>query len=154
MTEDHFEIRAAQITDIETLKEFEQGVIAYERPFASNLKKDPISYYDLKDLIARTDAQLLVLLIKNKIVASGYALIKKSPPYKNPEFYAYLGFMYVAPSHRGEGLNGILCKELIEWAKKQNITEVQLDVYAENESALSAYKKIGFKPDLLKMRLK
>jgi ribosomal protein S18 acetylase RimI-like enzyme len=62
--------------------------------------------------------------------------------------------MYVAPSHRGMGLNGILCKELIEWAKKQNITEVQLDVYAENESALSAYKKIGFKPDLLKMRLK
>ena len=82
-----------------------------------------------------------------------YALIKKSPPYKDPEHYAYLGFMYVAPDHRGKGLNGALCTKLIDWAKDRNITEVQLDVYAQNKSALDAYTKIGFKPDLLKMRL-
>jgi len=28
-----------------------------------------------------------------------------------------------------------------------------LDVYAENQSAIKAYTKLGFKPDLLKMRL-
>jgi len=38
-------------------------------------------------------------------------------------------------------------------AKENKITEVQLDVYAENKIALNTYKKIGFKPDLLKMRL-
>ena len=46
-----FEIREAVLEDLPILKEFEQGVIQYERPFAPNLKKDPINYYDLEDLI-------------------------------------------------------------------------------------------------------
>ena len=94
-----------------------------------------------------------MIVVNNQLVGSGYALIKKSPAYKKPERYAYLGFMYVVPNHRGKGLNGALCAKLIDWAKKHDINEVQLDVYAENKSALNAYSKIGFKPDLLKMRL-
>jgi len=148
----NFEIRAAVLEDLETLKEFEQEIITYERTFAPNLKKDPIIYYDIKDLIARKDAEILVIVINNKLVGSGYALIKKSPPYNDPEYYAYMGFMYIAPDHRGKGLNGALCTKLIQWAKKRNINEVQLDVYTENKSAIDAYAKIGFKPDLLKMR--
>ena len=149
----NFEIRTAVLEDLETLKEFEQEIISYERPFAPNLKKNPIIYYDIKDLIVRADAEVLVVVVDKLLVGSGYALINKSPPYKDPEHYAYLGFMYVAPDHRGKGLNGALCTKLIDWAKNRNITEVQLDVYAQNKSALDAYTKIGFKPDLLKMRL-
>ena len=149
----NFEIRTAVLEDLETLKEFEQDIISYERPFAPNLKKNPIIYYDIKDLIVRADAEVLVVVVDKLLVGSGYALIKKSPPYKDPEYYAYLGFMYVAPDHRGKGLNGALCTKLIDWTKDRNITEVQLDVYAQNKSALDAYTKIGFKPDLLKMRL-
>jgi GNAT superfamily N-acetyltransferase len=149
----NFEIRTAVLEDLETLKEFEQEIISYERPFAPNLKKNPIIYYDIKDLIVRADAEVLVVVVDKLLVGSGYALINKSPPYKDPEHYAYLGFMYVAPDHRGKGLNGALCTKLIDWAKDRNITEVQLDVYTQNKSALDAYTKIGFKPDLLKMRL-
>ena len=149
----NFEIRTAVLEDLETLKEFEQEIISYERPFAPNLKKNPIIYYDIKDLIVRADAEVLVVVDDKLLVGSGYALINKSPPYKDPEHYAYLGFMYVAPDHRGKGLNGALCTKLIDWAKDRNITEVQLDVYTQNKSALDAYTKIGFKPDLLKMRL-
>ena len=149
----NFEIRTAVLEDLETLKEFEQDIISYERPFAPNLKKNPIIYYDIKDLIVRADAEVLVVVVDKLLVGSGYALINKSPPYKDPEHYAYLGFMYVAPDHRGKGLNGALCTKLIDWAKDRNITEVQLDVYTQNKSALDAYTKIGFKPDLLKMRL-
>lgn len=149
----NFEIRTAVLEDLETLKEFEQEIISYERPFAPNLKKNPIIYYDIKDLIIRADAEVLVVVVDKLLVGSGYALINKSPPYKDPEHYAYLGFMYVAPDHRGKGLNGALCTKLIDWAKDRNITEVQLDVYTQNKSALDAYTKIGFKPDLLKMRL-
>ena len=149
----NFEIRTAVLEDLEILKEFEQEIISYERPFAPNLKKNPIIYYDIKDLIVRADAEVLVVVVDKLLVGSGYALINKSPPYKDPEHYAYLGFMYVAPDHRGKGLNGALCTKLIDWAKDRNITEVQLDVYTQNKSALDAYTKIGFKPDLLKMRL-
>ena len=61
--------------------------------------------------------------------------------------------MYIAPEQRGNGLNGALIMELVQWAKDRDIYEIQLDVYAENKSAIKAYTKLGFKPDLLKMRL-
>ena len=148
-----FEIREAVLKDLPILKMFEQEIIQFERPFASNLKEDPITYYDLKDLILRKNAQVLVALIENEIIASGYALIMNSKPYFKPEQIAYLGFMYVAPQHRGKGINGRITEKLIDWAKSKKLSEIQLDVYAANESAVKAYEKIGFKPDLLKMRL-
>ncbi len=146
-------IREAETNDLNTLKLFEQAVILYERPFAPNLKKDPIEYYDLTNLIQRKDADMLVATVDGKIVGSGYSLIKNSEQYKKPEQYAYLGFMYVLPEYRGKGINRKIIECLIDKTKERNITEIQLDVYAENESALNAYKKVGFKPDLLKMRL-
>ena len=147
------EIREAVIEDLPILKLFEQGIIQYERPFASNIKKDPVTYYDLKELILGEDAQVLVVIIDEKIVGSGYAQIQTSKPYFEPEQYVYLGFMFVSPQHRGKGINGKITEKLIEWARSKNLSEIQLDVYAANESATKAYKKIGFKPDLLKMRL-
>ncbi|MEO9870694.1 N-acetyltransferase family protein [Ekhidna sp.] len=153
MRKNNLEIREALLEDLQILKTFEQGIIQFERPFASNLKKDPVEYYDLKELILRHDAHVLVATIEGEIVGSGYALIKNSKPYFDPEQYVYLGFMFVSPQHRGKGINGEITERLVGWAKSKNLFEIQLDVYAENESALSAYKKMGFKPDLLKMRL-
>lgn len=149
----NLKIRAATLNDLEDLEEFEQGVIEYERPFAPQLKPDPIRYYDIKDLIERNDAFLAVAEIEGRIIGSGYALIEKSKPYKASEHHAYLGFMYVAPRFRGKGINGKLIQYLIEWSKENQLSEIILDVYAENESAIKAYKKIGFQPDLLKMRI-
>lgn len=147
------EIREAEIEDLDTLKVFEQEVIRFERQFAPNLKKGPIEYYDLINLIQRKDAHVIVATISGKIIGSGYALIKNSKPFKKPKQHVYLGFMFVSPKFRGRGVNGKIIDSLTDWGKKRNLTEVQLDVYAENESALNAYKKRGFKPDLLKMRL-
>ena len=146
------EIREAKIEDLDSLKLFEQEVIKYERPFAPNLKNDPIQYYDLVDLIEREDARIIAATIDGEIVGSRYALIKNSELHKKPKQYAYLGFMYVLPKFRGKGINGKIIDNLINWAKERNLTEIQLDVYANNESALNAYKKRSFKPDLLKMR--
>ena len=61
--------------------------------------------------------------------------------------------MYVIPKFRGYGLNGKIIDHLIDWAKTRNLSEIQLDVYAENESAVNAYKKRGFNADVLKMRI-
>ncbi len=150
---DHIIIQEAALEDIHTLKQFEQEVIKYERPFAPNLKEDPITYYNLENLIKCKDTQVLVAIIDHTIVGSGYASIEKSAIYKKPDQYAYLGFMYVAPNHRGKGINGKLTQQLIDWATSRNISEIQLDVYANNTSAINAYNKVGFIPDLLKMRL-
>ena len=65
----------------------------------------------------------------------------------------YLGFMFVPEEHRGQGLNQLIIKKLIEWCKTKGLSEIRLDVYQTNESALRAYGKVGFKRHLITMRL-
>ena len=43
--------RKASLSDLETLRRFEQGVINAERPFDPTLKKDHIQYYDIETMI-------------------------------------------------------------------------------------------------------
>ena len=148
-----FDVREASLEDLPKLKEFEQSLIAFERPFATNLKKGAITYYDINDLIVRKNALFLVAEMEGVLVGSGYGLLKNAVPYKMPAKFTYLGFMYVIPSYRGKGIIGEIIERLIKWSQEKNIYEIQLDVYAENEWAIKAYEKKGFKPDLLKMRL-
>ncbi|WP_284463215.1 GNAT family N-acetyltransferase [Chryseobacterium sp.] len=147
--------REATKEDLKILLEFEQGIVSAERPFNSTLIDGEIHYYDLNEFIQSPDATLIVVEDNNEIVASGYALIKKSDKdYSNFKSYAYLGFMYVKPEYRGKGINKLITDELVNWAKSRNISEVRLDVYAQNDSAIKAYEKAGFEPLLLTMRLK
>ncbi|TZG00138.1 GNAT family N-acetyltransferase (plasmid) [Chryseobacterium panacisoli] len=147
--------REATEKDLEILLEFEQGVVAAERPFNSTLIEGKIHYYDLNSLIQSSDATVIVAEENDEVIASGYALIKESEKYYNQfEKYSYLGFMYVKPEHRGKGINKVITDELISWSKSRGISEVRLDVYAQNESAIKAYEKAGFEPHLLTMRLK
>jgi GNAT superfamily N-acetyltransferase len=147
------EIRNAIASDIEILLNFEKGIVDAERPFDDSLKEGEIHYYDLMDLILSERAALLVAVVNNEIVGSGYGKILEAKPFQKHKEYAYLGFMYVKSTFRGQGINAKILYELIEWAKSRGLTEVKLDVYDENVIAKNAYLKAGFKPYLLKMRL-
>lgn len=147
------EIREALATEIETLLDFEKGIVTAERPFDDTLKEGEIHYYDLLELIKSEKAAVLVAIANNEVVGSGYARILKAKPYQKYCEYAYLGFMYVKPEFRGQGINQKILQRLIEWAKNQNMTEVRLEVYDENTIAKNAYLKAGFRPNLLEMRL-
>ncbi len=147
------EIRKAIETEVEILLGFERGIIAAERPFDSSLKVGEIHYYDLIELIKDEQAQVLVAVVDGEIVGSGYAKILTAKPYQKFSEYAYLGFMFVKPEFRGQGINQKILHGLIDWAKGRNLTEVRLEVYDENIIAKKAYLKTGFKPNLLEMRL-
>lgn len=146
-------IREAKIEEIETLLEFEQGIVAAERPFDSTLKDGEIHYYDLAKLIESPISAVLVAELDGKLIGSGYALEKEAKDYLKHEKYAHLGFMYVKPEHRGKGVNQKVLDALINWAKTRGLTEVRLEVYNENLSAIKAYEKAGFTPNLLEMRM-
>lgn len=146
-------IREALETEIETLLSFERGIIAAERPFDSTLKEGDIHYYDLLELIRSEQASVVVAVVNDETVGSGYAKIVKAKPYQQYNEYAYLGFMYVKPEYRGQGINQKILQHLIDWAKDRNLTEVRLEVYDENTIAKNAYFKAGFRPNLLEMRL-
>lgn len=70
--------REATEQDLKVLLEFEQGIVAAERPFNSTLIDGEIHYYDLLALMQSEDCLVLVTEENNEIVASGYARIKKN----------------------------------------------------------------------------
>jgi ribosomal protein S18 acetylase RimI-like enzyme len=145
-------IRKASLIDLEQLLAFEQDLIKTERPFDPTVKPDPVNYYDLKAMLTDEHIEMVVGEVNNKVIASGYARIDKSKPYSKHSRQAYLGFMYVLPEYRGQGINKKIMDVLKAWAVSQNITEFRLDVYYENVSAIKAYEKIGFSKYFLEMR--
>lgn len=146
-------IRKATKEDMEGLLLFEQGVISAERPFDSTLKNGPIRYYDLQKMITDQQVELVVAEHGAKLIGSGYARIERARPIFKHEQYAYLGFMYVHPDFRGQGVNGKIMEALKAWAKKQGLTEMRLDVYHGNERAIRAYEKTGFEKHMIQMRI-
>jgi len=145
-------IRKALLSDLGQLLAFEQDLIKTERPFDPTLKPDPINYYDLKSLLTSPLAEVVVAETDNKIIASGYVRIDRSKPFLKHSTHAYLGFMYVVPEYRGQGINKQIIDALKNWATNQNITEFSLEVYYDNISAIKAYEKIGFTRYILEMR--
>ena len=145
-------IRKASLLDLEQLLAFEQDLIKTERPFDPTLKPDPINYYDLRSMLTSPLVEVVVAEADNKIIASGYARIERSKTFLKHSNHAYLGFMYVLPEYRGQGINKRIIDTLKNWAATQNITEFSLEVYYDNISAIKAYEKIGFSKYILEMR--
>jgi len=145
-------IRPAANTDLPKLAEFLQTLVDAERPFDPTLKEGEIFYYDIQELISDKATEILVVESNNEIIGSGYAQIRSAKPYEKHEVFGYLGFMFVSPEFRGQGISGLLLTTLKKWILSQGITEVRLQVYDENESAVKAYEKAGFKKIVTTMR--
>jgi ribosomal protein S18 acetylase RimI-like enzyme len=146
-------IREATNDDLPVLLQFEQEIFRTERPFEKTLKDGEPHYYDIAELIASPQANVLVAEVENELAGSGYALIKEAEPYVKHDQYAHLGFMYVKPAYRGRGINKQILQALKQWVIEKGITEIRLFVYEENTIAKNAYLKAGFKPSLVEMRM-
>ncbi|MEQ1763401.1 MAG: GNAT family N-acetyltransferase [Pyrinomonadaceae bacterium] len=149
---ENIKIREAELKDLDTLLEFEQGVIEAERPFDAGLKPDPINYYDIEQLVASPDVRFAVAEVDGKPVGCGYARIEEAKPYLQYDRQSYLGLMYVLPDFRRRGINNLILDDLYRWALSKGVTDICLEVYPDNTSAVRAYEKAGFSPYLLQMQ--
>lgn len=146
-------VRDANVDDLSTLRNFEQGIISIERTYDKFLKEQSISYYDLQFMIDAENAVIAVVEIDGEVVASGFVEIKESLEYKTHDRYGSLRFMYVDPSYRGKGLNRLVIDYLTDWCKSRGLDHVILHVYTENESAIKAYEKLGLKKSMIEMTM-
>ena len=138
--------------DLPILLDFEQAIIEFERQFDPTLAPADVSYYDLAGMIDAPLVELLVAEINHEVIGSGYARLEESKVYLKHWRHAYLGFMYVVPSRRGAGVNQQLIAALNHWIITQNVHELRLDVYHDNQAAVRAYEKAGFRRHLTEMR--
>lgn len=146
-------IRKAIAADMNTLLQFEQGVVSAERPFDSTLKQGEVHYYDLEEMIKADHIELLVAEQDGQVIGSGYARIEDAKHYLQHPQHAYLGFMFTHPHHRGNGVNLAIIDALKQWAAARQVFELRLDVYSDNASAIKAYEKAGFQPLMVQMRM-
>ncbi len=145
--------RKAILEDLPILYDFEQEIIKVERPYDSTLKEGHINYYDIKAMILSEKSEVIVAVDKEEIVGSAYAKEMEALPYLAHEKFAYLGFMFVKPNYRGQGINQIIIEELKKWTKSRGLKEMRLNVYYDNDSALRAYEKAGFIRHRINMRI-
>ena len=143
----------ALLSDEPLLLEFEQKVLATERPYNSAIKLTAAYYYDLEVLLTSTKSYLAIVEVADTVVGFGYAQIRESKQSLTHDFHSYLSFMYVAPEYRGRGINKSIIKSLIQWSKKQGISACYLDIYSENKAAIQAYEKVGFVTSMIEMKL-
>lgn len=147
-------IRTAHKHDLDTLLEFESSLIVFESKFNNDFKETEFHYYDILALINSPTAEVVIAVVDEEIVASGYAKLVNAKAYEKQKQYGHLGFMYVKPAFRRQGINQKIISQLIAWVKEQGVDEVRLQVYDENKSAIQAYEKNGFTSGLLEMKKK
>ncbi len=146
-------IREAIESDLEILLDLEKALIKAERPFDPTIRNGPLHYYDLKEFIANKEAKVVVAVVDGQIVSSGFGIARAARSYLDHDQYAYLGFMYTLPEYRGKGINGKIVEELTKWARSKGLMEVRLTVYQDNNPAIAAYEKVGFRKHIIEMRM-
>ena len=145
--------RAATIEDLPNLLELEQKIVDAERLFDPYLKENDATYYDLPELIADSNSYLLVAESDGEIIGSGYAQIRPSKACFMHDRHCYLGFIYVESTHRGQSLGQGILDALKDWGIQRGMHHYHLNVYSENDPAIRAYEKAGFKRVSIKMEL-
>lgn len=145
-------IRKAISKDLPVLLDFEQRLIAVERPMDISLEQHKkINYYDIGEFIKSDKAQVFVATSNSEIVGSGYGLIKLNKNHFAHKEHGYVGFMFVKNKFRGKGISKLVLNAIFDWFKTRNIIEVRLQVYEKNPSAIKAYEKVGFEKSLIEM---
>ncbi|MBN9382710.1 MAG: GNAT family N-acetyltransferase [Chitinophagaceae bacterium] len=146
-------IRSATLEDVPVLLHFEQGLITAERPFDPTIRAGHVQYYNIPVMITADHIQLVVAELDRVLIGCGYARIEQTGRhYLTHTQHAYLGFMYTEPAHRGKGVNRMIIAALEAWALERNITEMTLEVYYDNKSAIRAYEQAGFSSHQINMR--
>lgn len=127
----------------------------------SELKKDiynPIGFPKefITSIINSNESDYIVIEEDDKII--GYSLIeeRKSPFKKYPNFkedhFASIDELVILPQYRTKGYGKILMEESEKWAKKRNLTSLEISVLNNNFNARAFYEKSGFEEFQLKLR--
>jgi len=66
--------------------------------------------------------------------------------------YTQIFLIFVRKKHRGKGIGTFLLQKAQEWAINRGDHQIGLQVFAQNQTAIALYQKLGFTTDSLLMR--
>ncbi|PSN15128.1 GNAT family N-acetyltransferase [filamentous cyanobacterium CCP5] len=63
--------------------------------------------------------------------------------------HAYVLLLYVAPDYRRRGIATTLLEAAHQWAQQRGDRQISLQVFHDNQPALSLYQKLGYRPSVV-----
>lgn len=103
-------------------------------------------------------ANKILLVYEENGIVCGYAMLEIVEKPERPHAYAskflHIEELGVAKNFRGKGIGRSLIAKTKEIAREKGLSEVELDVWAFNESAVKFYHDLGFETYRELLRLK
>ena len=146
-------LRLAKIEEYELVKQFYYDTIDLmkQSEYTSLWEKDvyPSNKY-IKESIEKgclwvcdMDGIIASSMILNHDCNEGYKSVKWPTQAEKEEVFVIHAFG-VLPSIQGKGIGSMMLRNAIDYAAKQNVKVIRLDVLADNVPALRLYTKNGF----------
>lgn len=158
-------IRKAGLRDIASIIKLEKKLIDHgdeiiKNSYPQNLKDfcynkphDEIARNFIKNAIHSKNGLVLVSEIDNNIVGYLLITIRKNYPFFKLKKYGKLQTIFVKDDYRSRGISSKLKEEAFRWCREKRVTRISLDVLPDNIHSIEIYKKWGFDPYLLEMRI-
>ena len=81
----------------------------------------------------------------------GFIELAVQNDYFTGEKQGYISSIAVLPEGEGKGIGKKLMKKAEEWASKQGLKVIVLEVFKSNQRAVSFYELLGYKQEIVKM---
>jgi ribosomal protein S18 acetylase RimI-like enzyme len=95
----------------------------------------------------KNDGFVLVAILNNEVVGFISAELAEMPnlPFLNPMKRCRIATIVVSDNHHRKGIGSALYDRVREMAKEQGASDLTLEVFSFNRSAIAFYEKIGFR---------
>lgn len=114
-------------------------------PLFTRTEDGHVAFADhMNKLIHSEDAQVLVALDKEAVVAYSVSEIFARPPVFQHRISGFISDLAVRSNYQRKGIGEQMLCRMFEWFKSRNICRIELRVASKNEIGYSFWKKHGF----------
>ena len=145
---------------IATLDDVEVITSMYRDFFTFNAEMQPLynqkaecGDYPINTIKSET-ADIILAEVDGSIAGFTHVLEETTPPYDSVVQYKFATIMdlFVSPQYRKQGVGITLLNAAKEWARKRNLSYIELGVMPENKPALGLYMRENFQTVQHQMR--
>ena len=151
----NFSVRVARREDVPSLEHLIDQIVAFHHREAPTHFKDPgrlSSAGYLEERLADPDSVVLIAERNHSHVGVAVAVIREVPPILRPSRVVLVENLAVDDKFRRTGVGRKLIEAALVWARAQDVTELDINVYEFNVDAIRFYEALGFETVSRRMR--
>lgn len=114
----------------------------------------PMSYY--QQLIDEPDSDIVIAQCSDEVVGFAVISLEQAPSFESvmPRKYAYIHDFGVKGNQQRKGIGNLLFMSCKKWAKTNDASSIELNVWAFNNKAIAFYEQVNMQCVSQKMELK